>query len=125
MKHFILILTGISIILLSASCSQKSNYKEHLSKLNEDLPKGTENIQVDKMDVKNDTFFCFYTILSDIHQTPTKEEIEQSRLFLIHKTKDEPTFSPFRKDSLTFSFIYKNKKGDTIMQVNIAPEEYK
>lgn len=125
MKQFIFILTSIFFISLSTSCSRKNSYKEHINKLNEDLPKGNEHIQVDKMDVKNDTFFCFYTILSDMHQSPSEEELEQSKHFLRQRVKDEPTFRPFREDSLHFSFIYKNKKGDTIIQVNISPKEYK
>lgn len=122
MKQIILILACISLTLLS--CSNNKKYKEQLEELNKELPKGTNLIQIDKMEVVDNTFYCHYTILADMPQEPTDEEMKQAREMLLNSIKSDPSFKVFKDDNLNFCFTYKSKEGNAIMEVKFTPKEY-
>lgn len=124
MKKLLLILIILVFGLSVSGCSGESKYKEYIKELNEKLPQGNGNIRLDKMSVEDNAFKCYYTILVDMSQPPTEEEMSGAKKMLVETVKRDDSFKVFRDDKLDFYFVYSKKDGSKIWEVKLTPEDY-
>lgn len=124
MKKILFCLVALVIAFAAPGCSGGSKYKERIEELNKELPKGNSNIRLDKMSVEDNAFKCYYTILVDMPQPPTEEEIAGAKSVLIETVKKDASFKVFRDDKLDFYFVYSKKDGSKIWEVKLTSEDY-
>lgn len=124
MKKILFCLVALVVAFTAPGCSGGSKYKERVEELNKELPKGNGNIRLDKMSVEDNAFKCYYTILVDMSQPPTEEEIAGAKSVLIETVKKDASFKVFRDDKLDFYFVYSKKDGSKIWEVKLTPEDY-
>lgn len=124
MRKILFCLIALVIVFTASGCFSGSKYKEYIEELNKELPINNGNIRLDKMSVEDNAFKCYYTILIDVPQLPTEEEIAGMKKMLIERVKADESFKVFRDDKLDFYFLYLKKDGSKIWEVELTPEDY-